>query len=219
VAVLDMGKLKGAPVGLAWSEDGSQFYVRTAEYDRWRNERARHYVLPAAGGAAVPVDAVPGWASAYWLWKAGMVAPGVPDVRLETETQQRMATAVGSVSDGGFSQSRSDPSRSQVETDMASAQHVTTTTVKMRGQVLVQLQNEPFLPGLRFGWAPSGGALAYADANNRLVLIDRGGKKLEVPGAADVLLPAWSPDGSRVAYLRKQDKKKYALAVVTVSAR
>lgn len=220
VTVLDMGKLKGSPAGLAWSEDGSQLYVRTAEYDRWRNERARHYLLPSAGGTPVPVDVVPGWASTYWIWKSGMVAPGSPDVRLETETLQRMATAVGSVRDAGASQSRADPSRSQVETDMASAQHVTTTTVKMRGQLLMQLDNEPFVPGMRYGWGPAGtGGLAYADARNRLVLIDRTGKKLEVAGADDVLLPAWSPDGRRVAYLQRQGKKKYGVLVATVEAR
>ena len=45
------------------------------------------------------------------------------------------------------------------------------------------------------------------------------GRTIEVPGATDVLLPAWSPDGTRLAYLQKKDKKKYVLNVVEVGTR
>ncbi|RPJ68912.1 MAG: hypothetical protein EHM24_20110, partial [Acidobacteria bacterium] len=196
LAQFDGGKLKGEPAGLAWSADGAQFYLRTAEYDRWRNERAHHYVVAATGGVPTPILEAPAWALAYWAWKSGFVAPGSPDLRLETDVQQRIATAVGSVSDGGLSQSRADPNRSQVESDMASAQKVNTITVTFKGQLLMKLENEALLPGVRYGWAPAGvSALAYSDGKRRLVLVDRAGRTLEVPGATDVLLPAWSPDG------------------------
>jgi Tol biopolymer transport system component len=77
--------------------------------------------------------------------------------------------------------------------------------------------NKPVVPGLTFGWAPSPmGVLAFVDDKKRLVLIDRVGHKLEVPGATDVLLPAWSPDGTRIAYLQKKGKKAYTLNVIEV---
>jgi Tol biopolymer transport system component len=73
------------------------------------------------------------------------------------------------------------------------------------------------MPGLMYGWAPAPlGALAYADDKGRLVIIDRMGHKLVVPGTSGVVLPAWSPDGKSIAYLQKKDKKKYALMVVEV---
>lgn len=220
VVEIDAGKIKGDPVGLAWSADGATFYLRTAEYDRWRNERAQHFLVPASSGAMTTVDGVPPWAAGYWMWKSGMVAPGVPDMRFDTETQTQLTTSVGTVRDGGASQSRADPTQSQVASDMASAQQVATTTIKLKGTVIVQAVNKSLRPGSTWGWAPSPlGALAFVDAKRRLVLVDRAGRILEVAGAAEALLPAWSPDGKRIAYLQKKDRKKYVLNVVEVEPR
>ena len=41
VAEIDTGKLKGNVTELAWSVDGSEFYVQTTEHDRVANRR-RH---------------------------------------------------------------------------------------------------------------------------------------------------------------------------------
>jgi len=220
VAEIDAGKIKGEPVGLAWSADGSTLYLRTAEYDRWRNEQARHFVVSAAGGGMTPVDAVPPWAGAYWMWKSGQAAPGVPDMRFDTDTQTQMATATGTVRDGGLSQSRADPSQSQIASDLASVQQVATVTIKLKGTVVAQSANKRVVPGATWGWAPAPmGGLAFVDAKQRLVLIDRAGKTLDAAGATDVLLPAWSPDGTRIAFLQKKGRKNFVLSVVEVEAR
>jgi len=220
VVEIDAGTIKGDPVGLAWAADGSMLYLRTAEYDRWRNERAHHFVVPAAGGGITSVDGVPPWAAAYWMWKSGAVAPGVPDMRFDMDTQTQLATSVGTVRDGGLSQSRADPTQSQIASDMASAQQVATITIKLKGIVVVQSVNKSIVPGSTWGWAPAPlGGLAFVDARKRLVLIDRAGRTLEVGSAAEALLPAWSADGKRIAYLQKKGRKSYVLGVVEVEAR
>ena len=216
VAEIDASKLQGDPVRLAWNADGS-LYVRAAQTDRWGNERAKHYVIAGLGGAPSPTDGEPPWAAAYWLWKSSSSAPGVPDLRFDIETREGLKTAVGSDTDGGYSQSRANPNQPQIERDLASAQKVRTTTIKLKGELIVELVNAGFVPGLSFGWAPAPmGVLTFVNDKKRLIVIDRQGRKREVQGTVDVLLPAWSPDGKRIAYLQKKDKKKYALMTLDV---
>lgn len=219
---IDAGKMKGSPARLAWHGSDGSFFLRWAETDRWGNERAKNYLVPATGGAVAPTGEQPDWAATYWAWKSGFSAPGVPALRFEIESRQQSKTATGSTSDAPdvANPNRSDPTTPQVYKDMASLQKVTTTTVRLKGQIIAETQNKPVSPGLTFGWAPAPlGALAYADGKSRLVVIDRDGHKLEVPGTADVLLPAWSPDGGQIAYLVKKDKKTFLLNVVTIDAK
>ena len=220
IAQIDAGAVKGDLVAMAWAADGSALYMRSAEYDRWRNERAFHFLLDPATGKLTPAAASPSWASSYWIWKSGYVAPGVPEMKLDTEAQQKMVTAVGTVSDGGASQSRADPSRPQVAADVASAQQVVTVTVRLKGAVVVESVNKSVQPGSVWGWAPAPiGGLAFSNAKKRLALVDRNGRMIEVAGTADVMLPAWSPDGKRIAFVQKTDKKKYVVSVVEVELR
>ena len=49
-----------------------------------------------------------------------------------------------------------------------------------------------------------------------LALMDRQGQKQQIDGTKNVILPAWSNDGSKIAFLQKAGKNKYDLFVVTV---
>jgi hypothetical protein len=219
VMELDAGKLKGTLRRLAWVGPGDQLYLRVADLDRWNNERPKHYLLPLAGTGPVAAEGEPIDASSYWAWKSGPAAPGLPSLRFDIGSVQENKTATGSTKEapGMPNPFRSDPSSSQVAADYASMQRVTTTTLRLKGELIAEVKNEPLTPGLTFGWGPApSGLLAFADAKKRLVVLDREGRKVEVTGATEVVLPAWSPDGKRIAYLQKKGGKKYALMIVDV---
>ena len=75
------------------------------------------------------------------------------------------------------------------------------------------------IPGLMFSWGPSGsGAIAYTDREaGHLMLLDQHKHKQTVSGVKDALLPAWSTDGARLAWVRKSGRKKYTLVWAEVS--
>jgi hypothetical protein len=217
VAEIDGSKLKGSLVRLAWGTDGS-FFVRSAETDRYQNELGRNFLV-APGGALTQVPEEPAWAAMYWAWKAGFSAPGAPDFRFDVDTREQNKTATGSTSEAAGVQNpnRSDPTASPIAKDVASMQKVVTTTLRLKGEQIVQVQNARLVPGTTFSWAPApAAALAFVNGRKRLVIMDRAGRKLEVPGTGDVLLPAWSPDGGRIAWIQKFEKKKYAIMAVEV---
>jgi len=220
VSEVDLGKLKGEASRLSWGGPTGQLYLRTAELDRWGNERPKHFLLPLAGGAPVPASEEPPQASAYWAWKSGVVAPGAPDLRFDIQSKQENKTATGTdrgSSDLGASPNRSDPSSSAIQADALSMQRVQTTTLRLKGEVILEVVNQPLRPGHTFSWAPAPlGRLAFADGKKRLCVLGRDGKKVEVAGTSEVILPAWSPDGKQIAYLQRKDKKKYTLMVVDV---
>jgi Tol biopolymer transport system component len=59
--------------------------------------------------------------------------------------------------------------------------------------------------------------VAYGNAAGRLAVMDEKGNKQQVEGTKNVILPAWSPDGTKIAFLQKAGKNKYELYVVTVT--
>ena len=62
-----------------------------------------------------------------------------------------------------------------------------------------------------FSWGPIGSAtIAYVERDGgRLMLLDREKHKRAIAGTRDALLPAWSIDGSRLAWVQKTGRKKY----------
>jgi hypothetical protein len=220
VAEIDAGKLKGELTVLAWSDDG-QFFLRSVERDIFQNERGKNYVVTQAGAMQQVTDE-PGWAALYWSWKAGLTAPGSPDTKLDVERREQNKTATGSSgqdfgSGGTPNPNRSDPSSNQIAKDLASMQKIVTLTVRFKGETIYEVQNGTLAPGGSFSWAPAPQeALVFVNGKKRLVIVDRNGKKLNVPGTGDVLLPAWSPDGTKIAFLQRTQKKRYSLTVVEV---
>jgi hypothetical protein len=213
---IDMGRLKGEPAKLAISDQGVVF-LRTVERDTWGNERGRNYLLNLETGKAEAVAEEPPWAMLYWSWKAGIAAPGLPALKLDVEVVQGGSLATGSATGGSGSPYQSDPSQTQAGKDWSSYQKVVTTTLKLRGVQVWQGKNVPFAPGLTFGWAPAPlAALAFVDDKKRLTLVDGNQRLRQVAGATDALLPAWTPDATRILYLQKKGGKKFALMAVDV---
>jgi hypothetical protein len=76
VAELDAGKVKGDLARLAWSEDGSDFYVQTVERDKTGTVKAQHhFIVSIASKTTKEVGQEPPWAASYWQWKSGQASP------------------------------------------------------------------------------------------------------------------------------------------------
>src|SRR2546423_14521466 len=89
VVELDTSKLKGEPVRLAWSPDGSEFYVQTAERDsHGAVKSAKHYIVSTAAKSVKGVDTEPPWASKYWTWKSGQSSPALAALKIDVSSRQ-----------------------------------------------------------------------------------------------------------------------------------
>ena len=223
VTTIDTGKLKGEPTQLAWSPDGTKLFLQTSERDSaGMTKNHRFFVLSAAYGQPSPVDAAPAWAAEYWTWKSGQCAPGSATYGVDLKEEQRTAIATAAPMGGSLARGVPDGANSGTTADdvamraqQQQKQRVVTLTVK--GEVVGEFVGVQFLPGYTFSWSPASIAMiAYTNASGRLALMDRQGEKQQVDGTRNVILPAWSADGSQVAFLQKSGKNKYELFIAGV---
>ncbi len=229
VLALDLGKLKGEPFRLAWSPDASELYLQTVERDpRGIVTRPRHYLIRADGQPPKSVEQEPAWASTYWTWKSAQAPPDMPAHRISVEQRQDAVQAAGTPMGGALARGGSDPSTQSggqgVTAGEAAAaayqtQTVTVVTLRLKGEVLGEWTNQAVVPGSSFGWRKSGGLIAFAVRNGGLVVMDPRGRKQAIAGAGNATLPAWTDDGTRLAYLERAGKKQAALKVVGVEVR
>ena len=224
LAELDMGKLKGAPSRLAWSPDGSQIYLQTLEGGFGRpNPKLRHYVFQVRNGAKEDLQVEPEWASKYWTAKSGQTSPDGPPLKIELRTEQRreQTTSVprgGDLARGGTSIDNGTSVGDAVAASYGS-QTMAVHTMLLRGETVGEFLNSVIVPGLTFGWGPQGSRLIAfaAPKSGRIVVMDEQGGKQEVAGSKDAILPAWSADGSRLAWLQRNGRGKFVLQVAGVS--
>ncbi len=95
IAEIDAGKLKGELARLAWSDDGSEFYVQTIERDRTGNlKAAHHYLVSAASKNMKDVDQEPAWAAKYWQWKSAQSSPAAAGFKINVEERTETKRAV-----------------------------------------------------------------------------------------------------------------------------
>ncbi|MGE5362029.1 MAG: hypothetical protein ACM3NQ_23685, partial [Bacteroidales bacterium] len=229
VAEIDTGKVQGEPVGLAWNADGA-LYLRVVQADAFGNQKTSHYLIATKSlpSALQPTDAVPAWAASYWVMKAQLFSPKDPSFRVDVDqrAQRARTTNVANAGDlAGMSSAALPPvggegASSATTMDAANKSYQSTvTTMRVKGQVVGEWENVAPQPGMRFGWSPATApitALAYAAQNKRLAVIDAQGHKQEIAATSNVLLPAWSTDGKRIAFLQKKDKKHYAVMAVDI---
>jgi dipeptidyl aminopeptidase/acylaminoacyl peptidase len=225
IARFDTDDLKGEPVRLAWSADGKEIYVQTTERERGRvNTLARHYIFSVENGQRKSVDAEPAWFKASWAAKSDRYSPDDPkfliDVASSTKTQRTTSVPMGGDMarggiDGGGAGAGGGTSADDAAAAANGAQAVTVHELKLGGESIGEFVNASIVPGLTFGWGPKGSrAIAYADPKGgRIVLMDIKGKKQDVDSTKDTLLPAFSPDGTRLAWLRKDGRKAFQLQI------
>ena len=221
VTELDLGKLKGELRQLAWSQDGTQLYIQTSEGTA-PSEKLRHYFVAVTGGAVSGLDQPPAWAKEYWAFKAGRSAPGLAGLTLDA--QQTYEVVKSGTGPAGALDREASPiggNTGNIES-MAKGtdqhQKASVWRITLLGETVNEFVNEPPVPGLKFSWGPeASGAIAYIDPDGRLMLLDQKKHKHTVPGVKDALLPAWSTDGARLAWVQKSGRKKYALVWSTVT--
>ncbi len=223
VVEIDTGKLKGDLMKLAWSPDGAQLYVLTAERDGAGNPKSvRHYVMGLDGKSPKGVNAEPPWAAAYWTWKSAQSAPELPAFRIDVEQGQKRITSTsiprgGDLARGGVSGSGGTSVDEGMEAGLGfHTAHV--YTLRLKGEVVGEFINTVAVPGLTFGWGPAGsGLMAFADKDGRLIVMDDQGRKQEIKDTKDVQLPAWTDDGTRLAYVQKTGRKTFDVRVMDVT--
>ncbi len=229
VVDLDLGKLKGPLVRrLAWSPDGSELYLLTYDANRDATiKKEYHYLIPAAGGAPKPVEAPPEWVQAYWTWKSAQASPDDPELKIQVSEQKKRDSAAAlpfgdEMARGGTTSAAAGAAGGASAEGMLEAARAMQTndvrTMRLKGEVIGEWINHPTVPGQTFGWGPKGtGLIAYAEQKSgKLVIMNVAGDKKKIDGTKNVVLPAWTDDGTRLAYLEGRGRNKFALVVASV---
>lgn len=221
VTELDLGKLKGVLRQIGWSPDGTDIYIQTADGTP-PSQKLRHYTVPTAGGAVTSVDTQPDWAENFWSFKSDRAAPGIGSLMIDVkQTSEKTKIGTGSGRPGEMAGGSGNSVPVDIE-KTAEGQHQNVVRLMLFGEAISEFVNPSptsgVIPGLTFSWGPAfSAAIAYTDTDGRLILLDQQTHKQTVSGAKDALLPAWSIDGSRLAWVQKSGRKKYTIVWALVS--
>jgi hypothetical protein len=218
VTELDLGRLKGELRQCGWSPDGEQLYVQTADGNP-QSPTLRHYIVESAGGEIHAVDVAPDWAERYWEFKSNRFAPGLGSIMIEFEQKlEKMKIGTGSGRPGEMAGGAAGSVPVDIE-KTAEGQHQNVARLTLFGETISEFVNQVPVPGLMFSWGPAAsGAIAYTDRESgHLTLLDQHRRKQSIAGVKNALLPAWSIDGSRLAWVQRSGRRKYTLLWATVS--
>ena len=226
VTEIDTGALKGEPRQLAWAPDGEVLYLQAVD-GKPPDEKIRHYTVTVAGGVVTRIDAPPAWAADYWRVKQDRLAPGLPS--LELAIDRRQETVKSGTGPAGLLDRQSSPSGvagagptpENLANGVFSNEKADVWVLSLAGEEVTRWVNDPRpVPGMRFSWgAAAKGALVAVGEGGKLVFFDARKHRQPVDGVKDAVLPAWSSDGARLAYLQKTGRKKFLIATLQVSLR
>ena len=227
VVAIDLGKVKGAPARLAWSPDGTQLYLQMAERDgAGRIKSSDQFLISIAQKTMKSVDKEPDWVSKYWTWKSAQASPGAAGFKIEVAQKQETVRATATPTGGALAKGAlTDPTAGTTSSDVAGASLQSQTqniyTLKVKGESLGEWINEAVVPGVNFAWAPAPAALlAYTKrSGGPIVVLDDQGHKQELAGAKDAVVPAWSDNGARIAWVERVDRKKLNVMVADIAAK
>lgn len=224
IAEIDASKLKGEPTELAWSPDLAGLFLQTSQRDgRGMVTSPRYYLMSAADGRPESLAVKPEWEADYWSWKSGHFAPGSKtwgiDVKDEMRTQTATASPMGgSLAKGGTAAPDGGSTMEEATSAANQRQRVHVISLTLKGETVGEFVNQQFIPGYTFTWSPESlGLIAYVNGSGRLTLMDQQGQKQQLESTKNVLLPAWSPDGTKIAFLQRTGKNKYDLFVAAVA--
>lgn len=229
---IDIDKMKGQPSKLAWSPDGNELYLELLEGPFGKGGKTRHFVISVADGKQKNADAAPAWAVPSWMKKSGQASPDDPAFKIGVETSQRQERMVSAPMGGDMARGApgaggdigggaGGTSSGEAIAAAANMQLVTVNAMKLAGETIGEFINTVIVPGYTFGWGPAGTKVVVfaRPKGGELVVMDSSKKKQEIEGTKDAVLPAFSEDGTKLAWLKKDGRKKFSLLVANVSAR
>lgn len=207
ICELDLNMLKGDMRRLSWSPDGRSLHVQTLE----GGTRLHDYIVLVDDGMVSAAFGEPEWSGPYWARKSDLAAPGKPSLKLEvTSYTRRTQPAPFS---GGFTNGGNQTPDPKHPVDAFESE----VTLRLVGEEVGHWVNDAPLPGETFGWGPTGSAaLTFVDKAGRLMLIDQDKHRHTVAGIKGAWMPAWSSDGTRLAFLVKSGRRTFRLMSAAV---
>ena len=205
VCELDATLVKGELRRLSWSPDGAYLHLQTVD----RDAEVRDVIVSRLDGEASLAFGEPAWAAGYWARKSDLAAPGVPSLRLEVMESNRRTRPIPFI--GGLNGAQTPDPKNPIDA------YESEVTVRLLGEEIGNWINGAPLAGQTFGWGPTGsGAIVFVDRGGRLTLMDGGKHRKVVATVKGATLPAWSSDGTRLAFVQKAARRRLRVMAVSV---
>jgi hypothetical protein len=206
------------PVSLCWSPDDSQLFIYAERVVVPKGGaadvavRKGYFLLSSTGADLQETEAQPPWAGPYWDYKSSLTSP--EGTKLEKGGSERVESVYRM--SGKIVERPWFPFRKASEQAQQNAE-----TSGLPSRVSEMRSRDPgpslFYPGMTYSWSPPGGrTIAYYD-DFKVSLLSEDGKTSRKIASGDLYLPAWSHDGTRIAFVRIPESHIWEIHVVELS--